>query len=158
MKILLAAILCIPLAFSCLSPRGGDPVQLPAIEQMSDAQFGEVCLHVKIFTRDSVVLLLETGRASRESVLDLANMMQIVLVSEGVLNDPHLFTKFIDSTTPKGRALLSTVILAEDLIRLHWDTGLIGFPLSDRTKILLQAIVDAFKDATFSDSSPSTNA
>lgn len=142
---------------SCIAPEGGDPrVSLPSLEQMSQPQFEEVCLHVKVFTQDSVALLIESKKISSDRIGELGAMMGGIVADPGLLNDPHPFTRWIEASGPEGKRLLSVVLLAEDLIRLHWDLGPVGVPLTDRSRRLLQAIVDGLKDAAIITAAPSS--
>lgn len=141
----LLALLLVIVPLGCRTEGGGPAVALPQLEQLSEPDFNEVCLHTEVYTADAFRILVASGATNIEDVLELANFLQQVVSLEGLLNDPHLITKIIKSDSPKGKAALSAVLLAEDFIRLHWDIGPPGLPISQRTRTLLQSLVEGMK-------------
>lgn len=148
MKYILALAFVILGLSGCRTEGGGPTVALPQLESLSEPEFSEVLLHTEIFSQDAFNALIATQTVKAEDLIDFAAFLSAALaVNQDIATGPHPITSLIKAQGPKGRAVLSAVVLIEDFIRLRWNTGPVGEPLSERTRLLLQTIADSARQA-----------
>ena len=134
---------------SCRTEGGGPTVALPQLESLSEPEFSEVLLHTEVFSKDAFSALIATQAVKANDLLDFSAFLTAALAVQdpASLGGPHPITTLVKAKSPKGKAILSAVLLIEDFIRLRWSLPPEGGPLSDRTVLLLQSIADAAKEA-----------
>lgn len=148
MKYILALAFVLLGLSGCRTEGGGPTVALPQLESLSEPEFTEVLLHTEVFSKDAFAALVATQTVKAEDLIDFSAFLSAALaVSQDIVTGPHPITSLIKAQGPKGKAVLSAVLLIEDFIRLRWDFGPAGSPLSERTRLLLQAIADSAREA-----------
>lgn len=133
----------------CRTEGGGPAVALPQLESLSEPEFAEVLLHTEVFSKDAFQALIATQAVKAEDLIDFAAFLSAALAVHGdaLTSGPHPVTALIKAKGPKGTAILSAVVLIEDFLRLRWDFGPAGSPLSERTALLLQTIAESARQA-----------
>jgi hypothetical protein len=134
---------------SCRTEGGGPTVALPQLESLSEPEFSEVLLHTEVFSKDAFDALLATGAVKAADLVEFSAFLADALeANEGSMSaGPHPITALIKANGPKGKAVLTAVVLIEDFLRLRWDLGPSGGLLSERTVLLLQTIAESARQA-----------
>ncbi len=143
-NLLVAFILSVCFLCPSCATMGGDPkVSLPQLEALPDDQFAGVLVQTQRFAEDVFMALILTEAVKVEDLEDFKEILDGILAADVLVNDPHAITNLVKAKSPKGQKILATVRLVEDFIRMRWDIGPIGDPLSPRTRKILETVSKA---------------